>query len=130
MQVSVSRATGVVVRAERASWLPGSELPSYLNGTPRLLPYSPRSPLFQPRFHCSCQVLNSPSDKRAVLESCDVGELPGDFGFDPLRLGENKEALEWYQQAEIQNGRHVLASLCQPKPLLVGLLECLQQQVH
>jgi len=62
--VSASRANGVVVRAERASWLPGSELPSYLNG-----------------------------------------ELPGDFGFDPLRLGENKEALQWYQQAELQNGR-------------------------
>ena len=36
-----------------------------------------------------------------------VGELPGDFGFDPLRLGENKEALQWYQQAELQNGRQV-----------------------
>ncbi len=40
-----------------------------------------------------------------------VGELPGDFGFDPLRLGENKEALQWYQQAELQNGRQV-----QPHP--------------
>ena len=25
--------------------------------------------------------------------------------FDPLRLGEQPEALKWYQQAELQNGR-------------------------
>lgn len=37
LQVSASRATGVVVRAERASWLPGAELPSYLSGA-ALLP--------------------------------------------------------------------------------------------
>ncbi len=38
LQVSASRAAGVIVRAERASWLPGAELPSYLNGaTPNLL---------------------------------------------------------------------------------------------
>lgn len=33
------------------------------------------------------------------------GSLPGDFGFDPLKLGEDPEALKWYQQAELQNGR-------------------------
>ncbi|CAL8466833.1 g6369 [Coccomyxa elongata] len=62
--VSAARPARVVVRAERASWLPGSEIPSYLKG-----------------------------------------ELPGDFGFDPLRLGEDPAALKWYQQAELQNGR-------------------------
>jgi len=61
-----ARVAGVVVRAaaQRASWLPGYELPAYL-----------------------------------------TGELPGDFGFDPLKLGEDSTSLEWYRQAELQNGR-------------------------
>lgn len=29
----------------------------------------------------------------------------GDYGFDPLRLGTDAEALKWFQQAELQNGR-------------------------
>ncbi|PSC76753.1 light-harvesting of photosystem I [Micractinium conductrix] len=33
------------------------------------------------------------------------GSMPGDFGFDPLNLGVNKDALEWYRNAELQNGR-------------------------
>nr|6ZZX_8 Chain 8, Chlorophyll a-b binding protein, chloroplastic [Chlorella ohadii]6ZZY_8 Chain 8, Chlorophyll a-b binding protein, chloroplastic [Chlorella ohadii] len=33
------------------------------------------------------------------------GTMPGDFGFDPLNLGVNKEALNWYRNAELQNGR-------------------------
>eukprot|EP00798_Chlamydomonas_sp_ICE-L_P009129 gene9129-16252_t len=33
------------------------------------------------------------------------GTMPGDFGFDPLRLGVDSEKMMWYQQAELQNGR-------------------------
>ena len=33
------------------------------------------------------------------------GSLPGDYGFDPLNLGADPDALRWYQQAELQNGR-------------------------
>lgn len=33
------------------------------------------------------------------------GRGPGDFSFDPLKLGQNKAALKRYQQAEIKNGR-------------------------
>eukprot|EP00775_Hariotina_reticulata_P004546 gene4546-4798_t len=33
------------------------------------------------------------------------GSLPGDHGFDPLRLGVDPAKLKWYQQAELQNGR-------------------------
>ncbi|KAF8068420.1 LHCA4 [Scenedesmus sp. PABB004] len=33
------------------------------------------------------------------------GTLPGDHGFDPLRLGVDPAKLKWYQQAELQNGR-------------------------
>lgn len=33
------------------------------------------------------------------------GTLPGDYGFDPLNLGANEKALDWYRNAELQNGR-------------------------
>ena len=33
------------------------------------------------------------------------GKLAGDFGFDPLNLGEDPETLRWMVQAELQNGR-------------------------
>lgn len=33
------------------------------------------------------------------------GSLPGDFGFDPLNLGADKKALDWYRNAELQNAR-------------------------
>jgi len=33
------------------------------------------------------------------------GELPGDFGFDPLNLGSDPELLVWFQQAELQHAR-------------------------
>lgn len=33
------------------------------------------------------------------------GRAPGDFSFDPLKLGQNKASLKRYQQAEIKNGR-------------------------
>ena len=33
------------------------------------------------------------------------GTMPGDYGFDPLNLGEDKAALEWYQQAELMHAR-------------------------
>jgi len=36
------------------------------------------------------------------------GTLPGDFGFDPLSLGRDKENLRWYQQAELLNGRFAM----------------------
>ncbi|GAX86221.1 hypothetical protein CEUSTIGMA_g13634.t1 [Chlamydomonas eustigma] len=50
--------------SNRASWFPGTPLPSHLDGT-----------------------------------------LPGDFGFDPLNLGVEPFKLQWYVQAELQNGR-------------------------
>ncbi|CAL5220073.1 g2024 [Coccomyxa viridis] len=33
------------------------------------------------------------------------GDLAGDYGWDPLGLGANPERLNWYRQAELQNGR-------------------------
>jgi len=33
------------------------------------------------------------------------GKLAGDYGFDPLGLGQNPDNLRWYREAELQNGR-------------------------
>ena len=33
------------------------------------------------------------------------GSLPGDFGWDPLGLGANPEALKWFREAELQHAR-------------------------
>ena len=33
------------------------------------------------------------------------GSMAGDYGFDPLRLGANKETLPYLQEAELMNGR-------------------------
>ena len=38
------------------------------------------------------------------------GKLAGDFGFDPARLGSAPEALKWYQQAELLNGRTAMVA--------------------
>jgi light-harvesting complex I chlorophyll a/b binding protein 5 len=34
--------------------------------------------------------------------------MPGDFGFDPLYLGADKEQLEWYRNAELIHGRFAM----------------------
>lgn len=39
------------------------------------------------------------------------GEMPGDFGFDPLRLGANEAALPWYREGELTNGRWAMAAV-------------------
>lgn len=36
------------------------------------------------------------------------GSLPGDFGFDPLRLGEDPAKLSWYVQAELVHARFAM----------------------
>lgn len=37
--------------------------------------------------------------------------LPGTYGFDPLRLGTNPEQLKWYAEAEKTNGRWAMAAV-------------------
>jgi len=39
------------------------------------------------------------------------GSLAGDYGFDPLRLGEQPEALRWYVQAELIHGRLAMTAV-------------------
>jgi len=36
------------------------------------------------------------------------GTLPGDVGFDPLKLGEDPETLKWYVQAELVHARFAM----------------------
>jgi light-harvesting complex I chlorophyll a/b binding protein 5 len=45
--------------------------------------------------------------------------LPGDYGFDPLKLGEEKDRLRWFQQAELVHSR--LAMTAAAGILLPGL---------
>lgn len=39
------------------------------------------------------------------------GTLAGDFGFDPLGLGKDAEALRWYVQAELVHGRTAMTGV-------------------
>jgi hypothetical protein len=39
------------------------------------------------------------------------GTMPGDYGFDPLRLGGNAELLPYYQEAELMNGRWAMMAV-------------------
>eukprot|EP00197_Chlamydomonas_leiostraca_P002672 CAMPEP_0202857030 /NCGR_PEP_ID=MMETSP1391-20130828/117_1 /ASSEMBLY_ACC=CAM_ASM_000867 /TAXON_ID=1034604 /ORGANISM="Chlamydomonas leiostraca, Strain SAG 11-49" /LENGTH=258 /DNA_ID=CAMNT_0049535777 /DNA_START=9 /DNA_END=785 /DNA_ORIENTATION=+ len=39
------------------------------------------------------------------------GSLPGDYGFDPLGLGKDEQALKWYVQGELQNARWAMLAV-------------------
>ncbi|KAL4196886.1 hypothetical protein AMTRI_Chr04g185340 [Amborella trichopoda] len=39
------------------------------------------------------------------------GTLAGDFGFDPLGLGEDPKSLKWYVQAELVHARFAMAAV-------------------
>jgi hypothetical protein len=39
------------------------------------------------------------------------GSMTGDYGFDPLRLGTNKDLLPYYAEAELTNGRWAMAAV-------------------
>jgi len=39
------------------------------------------------------------------------GSMPGDFGFDPLGLGKNKEALMQFREAELMHGRWAMLAV-------------------
>ena len=38
------------------------------------------------------------------------GQMIGDYGFDPLRIGVNSELLPWYKEAELTHGRWAMAA--------------------
>ncbi|DBA68856.1 TPA: Photosystem I chlorophyll a/b-binding protein 5, chloroplastic [Trebouxia sp. C0005] len=39
------------------------------------------------------------------------GNTPGDFGFDPLRLGTTKPRFEWFKEGELTNGRWAMLAV-------------------
>lgn len=39
------------------------------------------------------------------------GSLPGDFGFDPLGLGANKESLRWFRESELVHARWAMLAV-------------------
>ena len=39
------------------------------------------------------------------------GSLPGDYGFDPLRLGSDPDLLKWFAQAELIHGRLAMTAV-------------------
>jgi hypothetical protein len=38
-------------------------------------------------------------------------DMPGNYGFDPLRLGANEESVKYYQEAELMNGRYAMLAV-------------------
>ncbi|GMH13810.1 hypothetical protein Nepgr_015651 [Nepenthes gracilis] len=65
--------------------------------------------------HCS-RVLVQAQARPTWLPGLDPppyldGSLAGDFGFDPLGLGEDPESLRWYVQAELIHARFAMAGV-------------------
>ncbi|KNA20832.1 hypothetical protein SOVF_048750 [Spinacia oleracea] len=96
------------------------------------LPCSFSSPSFQTNklYKSSSKFLISPTNNRRLtrhvvlqaqarptwLPGLDPpphldGSLAGDFGFDPLGLGEDPEGLKWYVQAELVHARFAMAGV-------------------
>ncbi|KAL4445808.1 hypothetical protein ABPG77_009007 [Micractinium sp. CCAP 211/92] len=64
------------------------------------------------RSSVAVQAANRPLWQPGVTPPAHLdGSLPGDFGFDPLNLGANPAALDWYRNAELQNGRWAMAGV-------------------
>ncbi|KAM0952614.1 putative chlorophyll A-B binding protein [Dioscorea sansibarensis] len=83
-------------------------------------PYVPSSPKPTLLPFCSPTIIGSRLITRAHrptwLPGLDPpshldGKLVGDFGFDPLGLGEDPESLRWYVQAELVHCRFAMAGV-------------------
>lgn len=72
-------------------------------------------PARQPARSCSRAVVRAAADSPVWLPGTDKPKqlegLVGNFGFDPLQLGTDKERLEWYVEAEKTNGRWAMAAV-------------------
>ena len=51
------------------------------------------------------------SYRPAAAPSHLTGSLAGDFGFDPLGLGQDSERIKWYAEAEKTNGRWAMMAV-------------------
>ena len=98
--------TQTVVRAQlRPTWLPGLDPPPYLDGRwdfHIVVHVNVHLCCFKKRKCCFWA--GSLFELYFVLQF----SLPGDFGFDPLGLGEDPESLKWYVQAELVHARFAM----------------------
>jgi hypothetical protein len=53
----------------------------------------------------------SPLFHRANHPPAPTHRLSGDFGFDPLNLGTDPQALKWYVQAELVHARTAMTAV-------------------
>lgn len=91
-----------MVRAQgRPTWLPGLDPPAYLDG--RWVPPG------TDRFGLIVFLLSFDTCSFSVGGLfLRFNSLAGDFGFDPLGLGEDPESLRWYVQAELVHCRFAM----------------------
>lgn len=91
----------VAVQAQRDTWLPGLDPPPHLDGRSAVV------------FLSVCFISFSFSLLTSI--ACQANEmkcsLVGDFGFDPLGLGEDPKSLKWYVQAELIHCRFAMAGV-------------------
>ncbi|EMS52019.1 Chlorophyll a-b binding protein P4, chloroplastic [Triticum urartu] len=80
-------------------------------------PFGSRSMVTMPGHHVQAPFAVRATAERATwLPGLDPpayldGTLPGDYGFDPLGLGEQPEDLKWYVQAELVHCRFAMAGV-------------------
>jgi light-harvesting complex I chlorophyll a/b binding protein 5 len=68
------------------------------------------------RARSTSRVVCAASDRTLWLPAIPApphldGSLPGDFGFDPLGLGQDPERLKWYVEGEKTNGRWAMMAV-------------------
>lgn len=114
------RAAGWDVSAEVPAHLKGKDLAGSECGTPWLArchcasvwqagaapPQQPASKAVPPRGSSALYSRAAFPHALPTRPLCPPPHpTPIDFGFDPLGLGKNEQALKWYQQAELQHAR-------------------------
>lgn len=96
-----------VARAQaRPTWLPGLDPPPHLDGRYSLIYYIF---LIHPLiFIFICFSLICFLVLFSYLVCLGMNSLAGDYGFDPLGLGEDPDSLRWYVQAELVHARFAM----------------------
>ncbi|KAJ9567636.1 hypothetical protein OSB04_003602 [Centaurea solstitialis] len=111
MYISIGRSSHVLVSSSSSSFLAKYSTFRTAYGTTPI--YSPgRWGRGARHSRTSIQAQQRPTwlpglDPPAYLD----GTLAGDFGFDPLGLGEDPESLKWYVQAELVHARFAMAGV-------------------
>ena len=59
----------------------------------------------------ACVCVSSHAHLLTTHPPSHLKRLAGDYGFDPLGLGKDPQALKWYQQAELVHGRTAMTAV-------------------